>query len=51
MWARIEGAHYIDANYNETGVWTWIITPELLSKETTDRYELTWSWSPIIKQE
>lgn len=51
MWARINGAHYIDANYRDTGVWTWIVTPELLSKETVDRYELTWAWSPIIKQE
>jgi hypothetical protein len=52
LWADIEGAVYVHNEtggkvFNETGVWTWVITPEPLDEETMQRYELTWGWSPV----
>ena len=49
LWADVPGAVYVDANYAETGVWTWMVTPAPLDDETVRRYELTWAWGPNVK--
>ena len=48
--ANVLGAVYVDANYAETGVWTWVVTPAQLDERTVRRYELTWAWSPTSRQ-
>ena len=48
--ADVLGAVYVDANYAETGVWTWVVTPAPLDERTVRRYELTWAWSPTSRQ-
>lgn len=47
MWCKIDGALFFDADKRETGVWSWVVTPEVLSEETLKRYELTLGYSPI----
>ena len=50
LWAEIPGAHFVDGDWNATGVWTWVVAREPLSELTLYRYELTWAWSPIRQQ-
>lgn len=47
VWASIPDAWYEDADYNDTGVWTWICTPGPLAQDKIYSYELTWAWSPL----
>lgn len=52
VWAQFpEGTILQDADYAETGVWTWIIVPGALDNDTLQRYELVWGWSPITYTE
>lgn len=47
VWARIDKAHYVQSDYRETGVHTWVVTPEPLDDDTLYKFELTWAWSPL----
>lgn len=56
FWADIDDAVYVHNDpdgqvFNETGVWTWVITPEPLSESVVYDYELTWGWSPVDNEE
>ena len=40
VWARIEGAVYINADRSSTGYHTYVAVPAVLSQDVIDRYEL-----------
>ena len=45
--ARIPEAHYVNADYSENRVHTWVITPDPLDAAMIARFDLEWGWSPI----
>jgi len=51
MWATINDAYYVAADYGATGVWTWVVTPRPLDPSILKRYELVWGWAPIAYEE
>lgn len=47
LWARIDGARYLDADTSQPGhVHTWVVADHLLDDETVRRYELTFAYRP-----
>jgi hypothetical protein len=46
-WAKIPDAVYLDGDVRNTGIWTWVVTPNELSPDLVKKYELTWAYSPI----
>ena len=45
-WARIEGARYVNADKQVTGMHTWAVVPNTLSQEMVDRFDLTLIYAP-----
>jgi len=46
-WASIPDAVYLDADWNKTGVWTWVVVPVPLGEEVAGRYQLQYGHGPI----
>ena len=40
-WARIPDARYVNANYSQDKVHTWVVVPARLERSIIDSYELT----------
>ncbi len=49
VWARIEGAVYINADVSGTGYHTYVAVPAVLSQDMIDRYELEFVSHPMEK--
>jgi hypothetical protein len=45
-WARIDGAVFINADKSTTGYHTYVVVPELLDRDTIERYELRFVSGP-----